>query len=82
MKKIVLCALALLATLTASAQVFTYTTRVGNFNGPVKTVLSTSDMGVTVDYYTPDGRIEKSLNSTKDEYTLFTWEGEIIIQKF
>jgi hypothetical protein len=82
MKKIMLCALALLATLTVSAQVFTYTTRIGNFNGPVKTVLSSSDMGVTVDYYTPDGRLEKSLNSTKDEYTLFSWEKGIIIQKF
>ena len=82
MKKILFLVVVLLSTLSVSAQVFTYTTRIGNFNGPVKSVLSTSDMGVTVDYFTLDGKIEKSLNSTKDEYTLFSWDTEIITQKF
>jgi hypothetical protein len=82
MKKVLVLAVVLFFTLSASAQVFTYSTKIGNFNGPVKSVLSTSDMGVTVDYYAPDGRIEKSLNSAKDEYTLFSWGDGIITQKF
>lgn len=73
---------AFFATISVSAQVFTYTTRVGNFNGPIKSVLSTSDMGVTVDYFTPNGKLEKSLNSVKDEYTIFSWSDELITQKF
>ena len=73
---------AFFVTISVSAQVFTYTTRVGNFNGPIKSVLSTSDMGVTVDYFTPNGKLEKSLNSVKDEYTIFSWSDELITQKF
>lgn len=82
MKKVLIFVLTLFAVHSTYAQVFTYTTRVGAYNGPVKSVLSTSDMGVTVDYYAPDGRIEKSLNSAKDEYTIFSWDKETISQKF
>lgn len=82
MKRLILFAVTALLSLSATAQVFTYTTRIGDYKGPVKSVLLTSDVGVMVDYYSADGRIEKSLNSTKDEYTVFVWSDNQITQKF
>ena len=83
MKKVLILISALLLTsISASAQIFTYTTKIGDYKGPVKSVLSTSDMGVSVDFFGPDGKIQKSINSAKDEYTLFEWTGDAITQKF
>ena len=68
--------------LCAIAQVDTYTTRIGEYKGPVKSVLATRDVGISIDYYNQDGTIQKSVNSIKDHYTVFEWGDGTVTQKF
>lgn len=82
MKKILVSIIFVCMSLCAIAQVDTYTTRIGEYKGPVKSVLATRDVGVSIDYYNQDGTIQKSVNSIKDHYTVFEWGDGTITQKF
>ena len=62
-----------------SAQVNTYHTRIGEYNGPVKTVMVTGATGATYDVYNPDGTLQMNRNTQKDYYVLLEWRESTII---
>ena len=83
MKKIVLSLfLLILCTISAMSQISTYTTKIGDFKGPVKMVVSSSDHSSTVDYFNPDGTIQKTINSAQKHYIVFEWTDNAIKQIF
>lgn len=82
MKRFIVLISVLLTAITATSQISTYTTKIGNFNGPVKSVISNGDFGTTIDYFNSDGTIQKSISSAKDQYVVFEWTENIITQKF
>ena len=83
MKKIVLSlSLLILCTISAMSQISTYTTKIGDFKGPVKMVVSSSDHSSTVDYFNPDGTIQKTINSAQKHYIVFEWTDNAIKQTF
>lgn len=79
MRIVLVSAILSLITLHAFAQVNTYTTKIGEYNGPVKTVLMTGAAGMTYDLYNPDGTLQKNVNSQKDYYVLLEWRDDIIV---
>ena len=83
MKKIVLVSyFLLLGIVSAMSQVSIYTTKIGDFRGPIKSVISSSDHSFTVDSFNLDGMIQKSINSAQKHYIVFEWTDKVIKQKF
>lgn len=68
--------------LGTKAQFSTYTTKIGDYKGPVKTVITVGDVGTLVETFNEDGYLTKSVNSNKDQYIVFDWESEAFTQKF
>lgn len=67
---------------SVKAQYSTYITKIGNYKGSVKSVTQMGDRGTSMNFFNPDGTINKSYNSNRDEYIVFEWDSETITQNF
>lgn len=81
MRKILTVIAFVLFAICGSAQVNTYTTRIGEYNGPVKSVLLTNASGINYDLYNPDGTLQKNVSSQKDYYVILEWGESTITHK-
>lgn len=82
MKKLLVLLSAVLISSTLSAQVLTYTTKIGNLKGPVKSMLMTNDQNTSMMLFNHNGTLERNINSTTEYYIVLEWGADTITQKF
>lgn len=82
MKKLLVLLSAVLISSTLSAQVLTYTTKVGSLKGPVKSMLMTNDQSTNMLMFNHNGTLERYINSAIEYYIVLEWGSDTITQTF
>ena len=82
MKKLLVLLSAVLISSTLSAQVLTYTTKIGSLKGPVKSMLMTNDQSTNMLMFNHNGTLERYINSATEYYIVLEWGSDTITQNF